>query len=71
MSCLGEEQLTFYVGDESGYLYIINENGLLLEKTRALECKITGISPWRSGPASKLLVYGSKYAVTLNSIDLF
>ena len=69
MSCIGDEQFTFYLGDESGYLYIINENGLLIDRIKALDCKISGISFWKHGSLNKILIYGSKYAVTVNNID--
>lgn len=35
-TCVGQEQLIFYAGDQNGYLYILSENGLLVDRTKAL-----------------------------------
>jgi hypothetical protein len=58
--------LRFYAGDQHGYLSILSENGLLIDRTKALECPIKGISAWSVGISKRLLVYGGKYAATLS-----
>jgi hypothetical protein len=35
-TCVGHEQLVFYAGDQNGYLYVLSENGLLVDRTKAL-----------------------------------
>jgi hypothetical protein len=63
---MGDGQLIFYAGDQHGYLCILSENGLLMDRVKAMECPIKSISQWSTGACKKLLVYGGKYAVTLS-----
>lgn len=61
--CLGNEQFTFVAGDQQGNLYVLNENGLLIERIKALQCPIRGIAVWENESRKRLVVNGDKYVV--------
>lgn len=70
MACSGELPLVIVGGDQHGYIYVLGENGLLLDKVKALDCSVKGIYIWQAGASKRLLAYGSKYAATVAVSDL-
>lgn len=70
MICLNIDQFYFIMGDKSGSIYLVNENGLIIERKKALQNSVKGLSIWNYGGKKKIVAYDSKYAVVIGNIGI-
>lgn len=70
MICLNIDQLYFIMGDKSGSIYLVNENGLVIERKKALQSNVKGLNIFSYGGKKKIVAYGSKYAAILSNIGI-
>lgn len=62
---LGEKELVFLLGDTQGNLSLVDENGLVIDKVKAIDGPIRGIKSFMVNRTRKVLVYGGKYSAIL------
>ncbi len=70
MCCLNIDQLQIVMGDKSGNIYLVNENGLVIQRKKALQSNIKGLSTFNYMGRKKIVAYGSKYVAVINNIGI-